>query len=106
MSWLIDALIGIGIQLSGGFIIGFLAGYAAKKIAKIVAVILGTFILALMFLNFYGIVEVRWEKLAGLGEAALSWIESQGTSAAKFVVMNAPMLSTFLMGFIMGLKKD
>ena len=105
MSWLVEALIGVGVQLSAGFIMGFLAGYAAKKVAKVVAVILGIFILALMFLNYYGIIMIRWEKLVGLGEAALKWIEAQGTSAATFVLMNIPMISTFTAGFIMGFKK-
>ena len=105
MSWLIDALIGVGVQISAGFIMGFLAGYAAKKIAKIVAIILGTFILVLMFLNYYGVIVIRWEKLIGLGEAALQWIEAHGTSAATFVLANMPMISTFTAGFVLGFKK-
>ncbi|RLI39437.1 hypothetical protein DRO60_01215 [Candidatus Bathyarchaeota archaeon] len=105
MSWLVDALIGIGIQMSAGFIMGFLAGYAAKKVAKVVAVVLGIFILALMLLNYYGIIMVRWEKLVGLGEEALRWIEAQGTSVATFVLMNLPMIGTFTAGFIIGFKK-
>jgi len=46
------------------------------------------------------------EKLRAAPSHRLGGRREGRTSAAKFVVMNAPMLSTFLVGFIMGLKKD
>ena len=104
-SWLVDALIGLGAQVSIGLVGGFLAGYAAKKIAKVVAVILGAFILALMGLNYLGIIAIRWERLIGLGEEAMTWIEIHGTPVASFVVTNLPFVTTFLAGLALGLKK-
>ena len=104
-SWLISALIGLGTQVSVGFIGGFLAGYAAKKIAKVVAFIIGTFILILMGLNYLGVIAVRWERLIGLGEEALTWIEAHATSAAAFTVMNLPAIATFVAGFVLGFRK-
>lgn len=105
VSWLTSALIGLGVQVSAGFITGFLAGYAAKKIAKVIAVILGAFILALMGLNYLGIIIIRWERIIGLGEEAITWIETRGTPIASFMLVNLPIAATFLAGFALGLKK-
>lgn len=97
-------LTGLGIQLGAGGIIGFAAGYALKKLAKIVAFILGVFILALMYLNYAGIVDVRWEGLLGWGEEALSWIAMHYSPIASFIITNIPFASSFTVGFALGVK--
>ena len=42
---------------------GFIAGYALKKFMKIVAVIIGLFILALVYLGYKGIISVNYDAL-------------------------------------------
>jgi len=99
-----DPLLGLAIQLGAGGLLGFFAGYALKKLAKIVAVLLGVFVLCLMALNYYGVIEVKWTELAGLGEEVLRWLESRYTSVAGFVIENLPFAGSFIAGFALGLK--
>jgi uncharacterized membrane protein (Fun14 family) len=49
-------------MLSGGFFVGILVGYALKKVIKIAAVILGLFLTALVYLQYYEIAIVNWDK--------------------------------------------
>ena len=105
IDWLAEALIGLGVQVSLGFIGGFLAGYAAKKIAKVVAVIIGSLILFLLALNYLGVIIIRWEKLIGVGEETLTWLKAHGAGFAVFLLMNIPAITTFMAGFALGFKK-
>lgn len=99
-----DPLYGLVLQLGAGGAIGFLAGYAIKKLARLVAVGLGLLILLLMVLNYYGIVEVRWTQLIGVGEEALQWLSQHYTTLASFAVQNMPFAGSFAAGLVLGLK--
>jgi len=97
-------LTGLGLQLGAGGIIGFAAGYALKKLTKIVAFILGLFILALMYLNYVGIIEVNWVGLLGWTEEALTWIGHHYTPIVSFIITNIPFAASFVAGFAIGIK--
>lgn len=99
-----DPLYGLVLQLGAGGVIGFLAGYAIKKLAKLIAVGLGLLILLLMVLNYYGVVEVRWTQLVGIGEEALKWISQHYTTLASFAAQNMPFAGGFAAGLVLGLK--
>lgn len=99
-----DPLYGLVLQLGAGGAIGFLAGYAIKKLAKLVAVGLGLLILLLMALNYYGIIEVRWTQLIGIGEEALEWLSQHYTTMASFAVQNMPFAGGFAAGLVLGFK--
>ena len=97
-------LLGLGVQLGAGGILGFLAGYALKKIAKIVAVVLGLFILALMYLNYIGVIVVRWEGLLGITQDILRAVGTKYGSFAVFILQNIPSAASFTVGFALGIK--
>jgi uncharacterized membrane protein (Fun14 family) len=50
-------------QLGLGGIGGFIAGYALKKMMKLAAIIIGLFILALVYLGYQGIITIDYSAL-------------------------------------------
>lgn len=90
-------------QLGLGAIGGFIVGFALKKIAKIFIVIIGIFILALLYLGANNVININygslWTTIAnglGLAGAAASWIVG--------IISVLPFLGSFVVGFIIGLK--
>jgi uncharacterized membrane protein (Fun14 family) len=90
-------------QLGLGGIGGFIAGYAMKKFMKIVAVIIGLFILALIYLGYQGIISINYSELGnavkdglGLTGAAADWIAP--------IIAHLPFAGTFGVGFFLGFK--
>jgi len=66
-----DILMNILYQLGGGFIMGFAVGYALKKLVKLALVVLGIFVMALLYLSNKGIIDVNYDVLAKEVEGAL-----------------------------------
>jgi uncharacterized membrane protein (Fun14 family) len=44
----------------GGFLFGALAGYAIKKVMKIAAIVVGLFVIALAYISYKGLIDVKW----------------------------------------------
>ena len=61
-------------HLGSGFFTGVLVGYAFKKVIKIAAAILGLFLTALAYLQYYEIATVNWDKLQRSSEHAVMTI--------------------------------
>lgn len=90
-------------QLGLGGIGGFIAGYALKKFMKIVAVIIGLFILALVYLGYQGIIDINYSELGravkdglGLTGQAAEWIAP--------IIAHLPFAGSFGVGFFLGFK--
>jgi uncharacterized membrane protein (Fun14 family) len=90
-------------QLGIGGIGGFIAGFAVKKISKLVAVVIGLFLIALIYLGAQGIISINYEALwnamangLGLAGEAASWIVG--------VVSFLPFAGSFVVGFLLGFK--
>lgn len=90
-------------QLGLGAIGGFVLGFALKKIAKIFIVIVGLFILALLYLGVNNVININygnlWTTIAnglGLAGAAASWIVG--------IISVLPFVGSFIVGFLLGLK--
>ena len=98
-----EVLTPIATQLGIGAIGGFIAGYAMKKIAKIVAVIIGLFLVALIYLVSKGIITVDYGKfedsisnaLGGAG-TAFGWLAP--------VIAHLPFAGAFGLGLFIGFK--
>ena len=98
-----EVLSPLGFQLGIGGIGGFIAGYALKKFMKIVAVIIGLFILALVYLGYRGIISINYGALGdsvsgalGLTGAAAEWIAP--------IIAHLPFAGTFGLAFFLGFK--
>jgi uncharacterized membrane protein (Fun14 family) len=90
-------------QLGVGGVGGFIVGYAIKKISKIIVVIMGLFLLALLYLSTQGILIIKWDGLwnalstsLGLAGTAFSWLVG--------VISLLPFAASFLVGFLLGFK--
>ena len=90
-------------QLGVGGIGGFIVGYAIKKISKLIVIIIGLFLIALIYLSTQGILVIKWDalwnalsgSLSGLG-SAFSWLTG--------VISLLPFAGSFLVGFLLGFK--
>ncbi|MGB9778056.1 MAG: FUN14 domain-containing protein [Candidatus Bathyarchaeales archaeon] len=90
-------------QLGLGGIGGFIVGFAVKKLSKLIAILIGLFIIALIYLGTQGIISINygalWEKLEGvmgfLGQA-FSWLIG--------LISIIPFMGSFVVGFLLGFK--
>jgi uncharacterized membrane protein (Fun14 family) len=90
-------------QLGVGAVGGFVVGFALKKLAKLFIVIIGIFVIVLLYLGTSGVISINysalWSTIAGwLGGAAQAagWLVS--------VISLLPFVGSFLVGFALGLK--
>lgn len=90
-------------QLGVGGIGGFIVGYAIKKIVKIIAVILGLLLLFLIYLGSIGVINVNYDKLTEATSKALPTIEA--SNLLMPIINHLPFAGSFMVGFILGLKK-
>jgi len=90
-------------QLGIGAVGGFIVGYALKKAAKIVAVIIGLFLVALIYLVSKGIITVDYGKFE---DAISSALGGAGTAAGWLapLIAHLPFAGAFGLGFFLGFK--
>jgi len=90
-------------QLGVGGIGGFVVGFALKKLSKLILVLIGLFVVALIYLGTQGILNVNygalWDalgKLLGQAGSAFNWIIG--------AISLLPFAGSFIVGFLLGLK--
>jgi uncharacterized membrane protein (Fun14 family) len=90
-------------QLGVGGIGGFIVGYAIKKISKLIVVLMGLFIIFLLYLGTSGIISINYEQLWN----ALTSLLGPASQAAAWLVgliSLLPFMGSFLTGFLLGFK--
>jgi uncharacterized membrane protein (Fun14 family) len=90
-------------QLGVGGIGGFIVGYVIKKISKLVVVLIGLFIIFLLYLGTRGIISINYEEL---WNALASLLGSAGQAATWVIglISLLPFMGSFLAGFFLGFK--
>jgi uncharacterized membrane protein (Fun14 family) len=90
-------------QLGLGAIGGFVVGFALKKIAKIFLILLGVFIVALLYLGASDIININF---GALWSAVAGWLGGAGQAASWLVGLIAiiPFIGSFAVGFFLGFK--
>ncbi len=90
-------------QFGLGGVGGFILGFALKKIAKIFVVVIGIFILALLYLGAGNIINVNYNALSN---AVGSWLGTAGQAASWIVglISLLPFIGSFMLGFFVGFK--
>lgn len=90
-------------QLGVGGVGGFVVGFALKKLSKLILVLIGVFVIALIYLATQGVINIDYaalwsalERLIGLAGSAFSWIVG--------VISLLPFAASFIAGFLLGLK--
>jgi len=81
-----DILPSVVYQLGLGGIGGFIVGYSIKKISKLIVVLIGIFVVALLYLGTRGIISINYDEL---WDALISLL---------------PFMGSFLAGFVLGFK--
>ncbi len=90
-------------QFGVGGVGGFIAGYALKKLMKIVAVIIGFFILALVYLGYNGIISVNYSALGDSVSGALG-LTGQAADWIAPIIAHLPFAGAFGLAFFLGFK--
>jgi len=91
-------------QLGIGGIGGFIAGYAVKKISKLILVLMGLFIIFLLYLGTSEIISINYEELWGALKDLLSFA-GQAASWLISLISLSPFMGSFLAGFMFGFKR-
>jgi uncharacterized membrane protein (Fun14 family) len=90
-------------ELGLGAVGGFVVGFALKKIAKLFIIVLGIFIVALLYLGASDIISINF---GALWSAVGGWLGGAGQAASWLVGLIAiiPFLGSFAVGFFLGFK--
>ncbi len=103
----------------GGFLFGVFAGYAMKKVMKIAAVIIELFVVALPYLSYRGLLDVKWAAMENVTRHTLTNAYEQtfhvlNSTSAQFAVhpsvtaiSGLPVAAGvgFVPGLMMGLER-
>jgi uncharacterized membrane protein (Fun14 family) len=90
-------------QLGLGAVGGFVVGFALKKLAKLFIVLIGIFVVVLLYLGTSGVISINynalWNTIAG-------WLGGAAQAAGWLVglISLLPFIGSFLVGFLLGLK--
>ena len=103
----------------GGFLFGAVAGYALKKLMKLAAIVLGVFVVALMYLSYKGWLDVKWIPIENTAKSTLTDFTNQAIHALNNTASNfqthhsaggsvgLPVAAAFgfMPGFVFGLRR-
>jgi len=90
-------------QLGTGGVLGFVVGYAIKKMIKIAIVVMGIFAALLIYLEYEGIINVNYDKFAGLIERA-SGLSGEASQWILPIIAHLPFAGSFIVGAALGFK--
>ena len=93
----------LAVELGVGGVGGFIAGYALKKLLKIVAVVIGLFILALVYLGYRGIISINYGELGNTVSGALG-LSGQVSEWITPIIAHLPFAGAFGLAFVLGFK--
>ena len=90
-------------QLGVGAVGGFIVGYALKKLTKLLIILLGLFIIALLYLGTSGIISINYESLWG---ALTGFLGFAGQLAPWVIGLLSliPFMGSFMIAFLLGFK--
>jgi uncharacterized membrane protein (Fun14 family) len=90
-------------QLGLGGVGGFIVGFAIKKISKLIIILIGLFLIGLLYLGARGIININynalWNALKGL-----SGFAGKATSWLIGLISILPFAGSFIAGFLLGFK--
>jgi len=98
-----ELIIPIVYQVGVGGIGGFFVGYLVRKVAKIVAFFLGIFLLSLISLAYVGAISMNYDALTEV--LSKLTIPEQAAELLMPILANLPFAGSFIIAFLIGLKK-
>ncbi|RLI13757.1 hypothetical protein DRO41_06790 [Candidatus Bathyarchaeota archaeon] len=93
----------VAYQLGIGGVGGFVLGYIIKKVSKLIAVLLGLFILFLLYLGVKRVISINYD---ALWKAIRDLLGFAGQAAGWLIgfVSLLPFMGSFIAGFLLGFK--
>ena len=90
-------------QLGVGVIGGLIVGFAIKKALKFLAVLIGFFILVLIYLGYSGIITVNYDRFA---DAILKvfGLSKEAAGVLAPILASLPFAASFFVGLAIGFK--
>jgi uncharacterized membrane protein (Fun14 family) len=98
-----DIITPVVYQLGLGAVGGFIVGFALKKLAKLFVVLIGIFVIALLYLSTSGVISINY---SALWNTIVGWLGGAGHAASWLVglISLIPFIGSFMVGFLLGLK--
>ena len=93
----------VAYQLGIGGVGGFVLGYIIKKVSKLIAVLLGLFILFLLYLGVKGVISINYDALLKAIRDLLGFAGQAAGWLIGFVSL-LPFMGSFIAGFLLGFK--
>jgi uncharacterized membrane protein (Fun14 family) len=90
-------------QLGIGGVGGFILGFVIKKISKLIILLIGLFLIALVYLGAKGVINISYDALWKALEGTLGFA-GQAASWLVGLVSILPFAGSFAVGFLLGLK--
>jgi uncharacterized membrane protein (Fun14 family) len=90
-------------QLGIGGVGGFIIGFVIKKISKLIIILIGLFLIALLYLSTKGVISINYGSLFEALQGAFSFA-GQAASWLAGLVSILPFAGSFAVGFLLGFK--
>jgi uncharacterized membrane protein (Fun14 family) len=90
-------------QMGAGGIGGFIVGFALKKLSKLIAIVIGLFLIVLIYLGTQGIISINYNALWGALSGSFGWLGSTFSWLIS-VISLLPFAGSFVVGFLLGFK--
>ena len=98
-----EVTIPLAYELTVGGFGGYLMGYALKKVTKFVAFLIGTIILAVIYLAYSGMLNINYTAFAGEVKNSLNYLGQAFVGLAPFLA-NLPLIGSFFLGLFIAWK--
>jgi len=98
-----DIVSPLAYQLGLGGVGGFIVGFALKKISKLIVILMGLFIIVLLYLSTSGIISINYDKLWSALQGGLGYL-GQAASWLVGLISLLPFAGSFIVGFLLGFK--
>ncbi len=87
-----------------GFILGFAVGYALKKLLKLVLLLLGLLTLALLALEYYGVISINYHRFVELINQAINATRTTVSGILPHAIASFSFAGPFALGLAIGFK--
>lgn len=92
-------------RLGFSFFVGFAVAYAVRTFIKLSVVAVGFMLLLLFGLQYAGIIEVNWGRIADHYDSFGSWFSAQFSSLSAFIAGELPSAAAVTAGLVLGFRR-
>ncbi len=78
---------------------GFVVGFAVRRVLNIFWMLLGLYVLSLLWLNSKGVIEVQWSAFLDLFKSMFEGFNAFVTGLVRKVVVSGAFMAGFFLGF-------